>query len=202
MAVDGYRRFQASGGVGEYGSWEQLEGPVVYSPILSGGAHRASCPWGENNSVLWPEGWHTDPTCVARAVRHLREPSSYIADNCGFSACKTLAYLMDQIGGSWGNMFRSNVTAAVKLWGQILEYEHGYRAEYMQIDHLWLDGPVSPEKEQQAVALSMRYGVGCDISPSVVATSVRQVEAGEYVWIENGCQVVFIRKEVKLDEHR
>ena len=148
--------------------------------------------WPEHAIILAPRaGRHV---CAPRQDRSVQKPSEYIADNCGFSACKTLAYLMDQIGGSWGLMFGSNVTAAVKLWGQILEYEDGYRAEYMQIDHLWLDGPVSPEKEQQAAALSMRYGVGCDISPSVVATSVRQVEARKYGWSENGCQVEFGRR--------
>jgi hypothetical protein len=83
-------------------------------------------------------------------------------------------------------MFPNNVTAAVTMWGAIAEYEHGYRAEYMQVDYLWLDGPSSYGSERQAHALAARYGVGCDISPAPSRAGI-----GDYVWVENACQVVF-----------
>ena len=156
MAVRGYRRFKRQG--------DFLVGPVITRAVASGSVQKAACPWSGDPETMWPRDWLNDPACIQRAATHLQEERSTDPDcpgcNCGFNACKTLDYLRIHTGRVWGQMFKNHVTAAVTLWGATVEYEHGYRAEYMQIDHLWLDGPVSPEKEQQAMALSMRYGVG------------------------------------------
>ncbi len=175
MAVSGYRRFRL-------GRDNCLAGPVLTSyVVLSGGVHKASCPWRDN--AIWSDDWQINPVNIEQAVTHLQELGDLRICKCGFSACKALDHLSRQVNGDWGAMFKSDVTAAVTMWGTLVEYEHGYRAEYMQIDHLWLDGPTSHAKEIQAAALTARYGVGCDIGTFV--------KKGEYVWSESGCQVLF-----------
>ena len=172
MAISGYRRFQARE--------DRLYGACIGSPWNL--TNVASCLMAAQLDS--PGAWEEDEKLIRCAANHLRWGTC----SCGLNAYKDRDYDGAEL---WSEYFLNNVTAAVTGWGWVVEYEYGYRVEHMQIEHLWLDGPVSPEKEQQAAALSMRYGVGCDISPSVVATSVRQVEAREYVWSENGCQVVF-----------
>ncbi len=93
---------------------------------------------------------------TAKCVVHLRErnhddsETPMVRCSCGFWGYDSLKFLCGHHYLPWQDpnpnldrymdpMTGSNAFGMVKIWGNVVQHEHGYRSQYAQIAHVWVD---------------------------------------------------------------
>lgn len=131
---------------------EEEDGPVLRSTY--------------KNEVIWPGGaaLHAECLCSNRD-RQVHEPPGFgVGRDCGIYAVRA----PEETAAWWGYEPRSarcgKVIGRVKLWGKVIRYEKGFKAEYAYPSELKLVG-VSSDVEAAAIAVGLRerYGVPVEV---------------------------------------
>lgn len=132
-------------------SIEPIIGWRTWALTRSYGAWALSSP---DLGQLWPPGGDIYATCKATHETQAQRESC----NCGINAFKTPEHLADS------KYKRRDVIGEVELWGEVTEYDDGWRGQWARPKRLILQLDFSDEALQVAQELSERYGVEVALS--------------------------------------
>lgn len=101
---------------------------------------------------------------------HPDQPVPYKHCTCGIYALNS--ELGDAEVRPWGS---DSIVGIVLLWGQVLEGDRGYRAQYAKVAALWMDTD-EPERVDLITQMAERYGVPLitELVPELEAQRRRQ----------------------------
>lgn len=116
--------------------------------------------------------WPASAPLQAQWCTHHQTETDRAGCHCGINAYRT----REQMEASMYTLSHGTVWGRVALWGEVREYEGGYRAEFAQIAELFISRHLLDhsqfwgfETERVAQILSTEYGVPCHIVDAVEA---------------------------------
>ena len=139
------------------GVWLPRADRWLLLPISLGGV------WSREMTASCPHGVHAAP---------------HVECSCGLWSVKTLGALQRCFSGGTSGC----AIGRVRLWGRVVEHEHGYRSEKAALDRVWVGADIPPTATAWGSGWANPYGY---TGPRLTAHTLADIRR------EYGCPVTF-----------
>lgn len=132
--------------------------------------------WNWHDNELWSlngEAWLPNQAFVAKCPSARHEPTPYDC-SCGVHAAKDFEHLLKMFSAKFVEDF---VHGEVHLWGEVVEHDLGYRAQFAYPKSLVLPfnlpSSVGPRLESSRLETLMVYGADISLAPNILLWTKR-----------------------------